>query len=240
MTTRRQLVPFAALSASYFAHIGFFNPYLPLWLKELGLSILAISVLVSVQAATRLFAPYGWGWLLKLAAELERLATIAPETAPWRDALRPLAEAFADRFLAYLPRAAFATRAGVHSNSAFALLLALDWCEALLATGDVGPAAAAIDELGRFTADSDRLRAWHTCFAGQLTVFTAPQALQKSQPSLRITVVLPHSLASLPWVEHAHVHQRRLGDGADPSLAVALVASWICALSMSDRASVRV
>ena len=63
MTSRRQLAPFAALSASYFAHIGFFNPYLPLWLQELGLSILSISVLVSVQAATRLFAPYGWGWL---------------------------------------------------------------------------------------------------------------------------------------------------------------------------------
>lgn len=63
MTSRRQLLPFAALSASYFAHIGFFNPYLPLWLKDMGLSILAISVLVSVQAATRLFAPYGWGWL---------------------------------------------------------------------------------------------------------------------------------------------------------------------------------
>ena len=61
--SRRQLVPFAALSASYFAHIGFFNPYLPLWLKELGFSILAISLLVSVQAATRLFAPYGWGAL---------------------------------------------------------------------------------------------------------------------------------------------------------------------------------
>jgi len=27
---RRALLPFAALSASYFAHIGFFNPYLPL------------------------------------------------------------------------------------------------------------------------------------------------------------------------------------------------------------------
>ncbi len=63
MTSRRQLLPFAALSASYFAHVGFFNPYLPLWLKDLGLSIFAISVLVSVQAATRLFAPYGWGWL---------------------------------------------------------------------------------------------------------------------------------------------------------------------------------
>ena len=73
MTTRRQLVPFAALSASYFAHIGFFNPYLPLWLQEIGLSILAISVLVSVQAATRLLAPYGWGWLSDRTGERIRL-----------------------------------------------------------------------------------------------------------------------------------------------------------------------
>jgi AAA ATPase domain/SnoaL-like domain len=55
--------------------------------------------------------------------------------------------------------------------------LALDWCEALLAAGDVAPAAAAIDELGRFTGADDRLSAWHTCFAGQLTVLTDPQAL---------------------------------------------------------------
>ncbi len=60
---RRQLLPFAALSATYFAHIGFFNPYLPLWLKDLGYSILAISLLTAVQSATRLVAPYGWGWL---------------------------------------------------------------------------------------------------------------------------------------------------------------------------------
>ena len=61
--TRRALLPFAALSASYFAHIGFFNPYLPLWLKDLGLGLVAISLLTSVQAATRLFAPYIWGWV---------------------------------------------------------------------------------------------------------------------------------------------------------------------------------
>jgi MFS transporter, PPP family, 3-phenylpropionic acid transporter len=61
--TRGQLLPFAALSASYFAHLGFFSPYLSLWLKEIGLGIAAISVLASLQAATRLFAPYGWGWL---------------------------------------------------------------------------------------------------------------------------------------------------------------------------------
>jgi class 3 adenylate cyclase/ketosteroid isomerase-like protein len=56
--------------------------------------------------------------------------------------------------------------------------LALDWCEALLSAGDVGPAAAAIAELGRFTEGSERLRAWRTCFASQLTVLTAPQELQ--------------------------------------------------------------
>lgn len=59
----RQLLPFAALSASYFAHLGFFSPYLSLWLKDLGLSIAVISMLASMQAATRIFAPYGWGWL---------------------------------------------------------------------------------------------------------------------------------------------------------------------------------
>lgn len=71
--TRRQLLPFAALSASYFAHIGFFNPYLPLWLKDLGFSILAISLLTSLQAATRLFAPYGWGVLSDHSGERVKL-----------------------------------------------------------------------------------------------------------------------------------------------------------------------
>jgi PPP family 3-phenylpropionic acid transporter len=91
MTSRRQLAPFAALSASYFAHIGFFNPYLPLWLQELGLSILAISVLVSVQAATRLFAPYGWGWLSDRTGERIQLmrysacAALLASTGLWWD-----------------------------------------------------------------------------------------------------------------------------------------------------------
>lgn len=57
------LVPYAAFSASYFTHVGFFNPYLTLWLKDIGLSLLAISVLTSIQAASRLYAPYGWGLL---------------------------------------------------------------------------------------------------------------------------------------------------------------------------------
>ena len=59
----RQLVPFAALSASYFAHIGFFNPYLSLWLKDLGLAVWLIGLMLSAQSLTRTFAPYVWGWL---------------------------------------------------------------------------------------------------------------------------------------------------------------------------------
>lgn len=67
------LWPFAALSASYFAHLGFFSPYLALWLKDLGLSIAVISVLASLQSATRLFAPYGWGWLSDTTGERVKL-----------------------------------------------------------------------------------------------------------------------------------------------------------------------
>ena len=79
--TRKALLPFAALSASYFAHIGFFNPYLPLWLKDLGLSLVAISVLTSVQASTRLFAPYVWGWLSDHTGERVRLMRIGAAVA---------------------------------------------------------------------------------------------------------------------------------------------------------------
>ena len=67
------LVPFAALSASYFAHIGFFNPYLSLWLKHLGLPLAAISLLVAVQPLTRVFAPYAWGVLSDRTGERVRL-----------------------------------------------------------------------------------------------------------------------------------------------------------------------
>ncbi len=70
---RRHLFSFAALSASYFAHVGFFNPYLPLWLKDLGLGIFAISLLTSIQGVTRLFAPYAWGALSDHTGERVKL-----------------------------------------------------------------------------------------------------------------------------------------------------------------------
>ena len=78
---RQHLLPFAALSASYFAHIGFFNPYLPLWLQELGFSLIAISLLSSVQAATRLFAPYAWGHLSDRTGESVKLLRLGATVA---------------------------------------------------------------------------------------------------------------------------------------------------------------
>ncbi|GAB3770441.1 major facilitator superfamily domain-containing protein 6 [Ramlibacter monticola] len=77
----RQLVPFAALSASYFAHIGFFNPYLPLWLKAQGLPITVISLLASVQSLTRVFAPYAWGALSDRTGERVKLLRLSATIA---------------------------------------------------------------------------------------------------------------------------------------------------------------
>jgi PPP family 3-phenylpropionic acid transporter len=53
---------FAALSFTYFAAIGLFNPYAPLWFQSLGLSTLAIGAIASLQSWTRVFAPYAWSW----------------------------------------------------------------------------------------------------------------------------------------------------------------------------------
>lgn len=69
--------------------------------------------------------PYGWAWLLMLAAELAQHDD--HEGRRWSVALTPLADAFAQRFLTYLPKATYPTRTGVHSNTAFALALASDY-----------------------------------------------------------------------------------------------------------------
>jgi PPP family 3-phenylpropionic acid transporter len=54
---------FSAVWFCYFGAIGLYNPYAPLWFKELGYSTLAIGGIASAQSWTRVIAPYGWGWL---------------------------------------------------------------------------------------------------------------------------------------------------------------------------------
>ena len=71
--------------------------------------------------------PYGWAWLLMLAAELERHET--DEGRRWAGTLRPLAQVFAGRFKAFLPMADYPVRTGTHYNTAFALRLTLDYAD---------------------------------------------------------------------------------------------------------------
>jgi hypothetical protein len=86
--------------------------------------------------------PYGWGWLLKLQAEL------LAHDAPWAGRLQPLADAFAERFRRFLPLAAYPIRTGVHSSTAFAVALAADY------------ARAARDD-GLLAGLEAKARAWH-------------------------------------------------------------------------------
>ena len=79
--------------------------------------------------------PYGWAWLLKLAGALHDLAVDDARFVGWRDRLQPLADVFVARVEAFLPRAAYPSRAGTHANSAFALLLMLDYAAS---TGHAG------------------------------------------------------------------------------------------------------
>lgn len=69
--------------------------------------------------------PYGWAWLLALAA-----ACVEPhpddEIAAWGRALRPAADVVAGLILTWLPSASGPVRDGTHGNTAFAFGLVLD------------------------------------------------------------------------------------------------------------------
>lgn len=89
------------------------------------------------QPAARGFErPYGWAWALALEAELLRHEST--EGRRWAAALAPLAKEFVRRFEAYLPLATYPVRAGAHSNTAFALLLARDHAVAARNSGFAG------------------------------------------------------------------------------------------------------
>jgi PPP family 3-phenylpropionic acid transporter len=76
----RPELPFFAFCTvwfTYFAAIGMFNPYAPLWFKDLGFSTLAIGAISSLQSWTRILAPYAWGWLGDHSGQRARLIRLA-------------------------------------------------------------------------------------------------------------------------------------------------------------------
>src|SRR5690606_13131937 len=71
--------------------------------------------------------PYGWGWLLALQAEL---GLHTGDLAAAAQTHRPLADAFAQRFHAFLPISDYPVRTGDHTSTAFASRLCADLAEA--------------------------------------------------------------------------------------------------------------
>ncbi len=96
--------------------------------------------------------PYGWAWLLELAAELTRFGEEG-----WAAALAPLAELIAGRFRAFLPLATYPVRSGAHFNSAFAIRLTADYA---VAAADQALAAELNDAARRWYGVDADCPAW--------------------------------------------------------------------------------
>ena len=68
---------------------------------------------------------YGWTWLLKLADELRDWND--PDGKKWSKNLEPLANAIVNNYLNFLPKQTYPIRTGVHPNTAFGIIFALDY-----------------------------------------------------------------------------------------------------------------
>lgn len=72
---------------------------------------------------------YGWAWLLKLDEELATWDNA--DARKWHAALQPLTQEIIKLWKAYLPKQTYPNRTGVHPNTAFAMVFALDWARAV-------------------------------------------------------------------------------------------------------------
>jgi hypothetical protein len=90
--------------------------------------------------------PYGLAWLLMLGLELREM------NSPLAGVLAPLEQSVADRFSSWLPKLSHPVRSGEHSQTAFALGLALDWARA----AENKPFAALIESSARRFYLNDR------------------------------------------------------------------------------------
>jgi hypothetical protein len=68
---------------------------------------------------------YGWAWLLKLDQELSTWED--PLAREFSSALRPLSDKIVELWKDYLNKMTYPNRTGVHPNTAFGLVFALDW-----------------------------------------------------------------------------------------------------------------
>ncbi|OIR12204.1 hypothetical protein GALL_64560 [mine drainage metagenome] len=71
---------------------------------------------------------YGWAWVLKLQQELNNWNDA--DAVKWRNALEPLSDTIINIWMRFLPKQTYPNRTGVHPNTAFGLVFALDYARA--------------------------------------------------------------------------------------------------------------
>ena len=76
-----------------------------------------------LQAHPGFERPYGWAWLMQLQGELAAASAVEPAAAGWSAALEPAIELLRSRWIDFLALSRFPQRAGIHTNSAFAMTL---------------------------------------------------------------------------------------------------------------------
>ncbi len=100
--------------------------------------------------------PYGWAWLLQLAAELHTWDDA--DSRRWAAHLQPLADLLAARYLAFFPKQTYPVRTGVHSSTAFGFALALDYARAV---GHADLEALIVERsVAYYAGDRDAPAAW--------------------------------------------------------------------------------
>jgi hypothetical protein len=122
--------------------------------------------------------PYGWAWVLELQAEALRLAPASADAKRWSEALAPFARYFAGRMSEFLEVAAYPIRMGMHANTAFACVLALDYARA----ADDRGLAVAIESAARkwYLEDRDAPLAYEPSLADFLSPALVEAQLMKS------------------------------------------------------------
>lgn len=144
--------------------------------------------------------PYGWAWLLMLAAELARHHT--EEGRRWSATLAPLATIFAERFKAFLPLADYPVRVGTHYNTAFALRLTLDYADVF----DPELAAACRAAAARWHAEDRDCQAWE------------PSQDEFLSPTLMEAALMRRALPPADFAAWFRAFLPRLGEGQPATL----------------------
>ena len=144
--------------------------------------------------------PYGWAWLLELQAETLRLANGRDDARRWVKALDPFAQYLASRLREFLSLAAYPIRNGMHSSTAFACILALDYAR----VANDAVLAADIDSAARkwYFADRDAPIAYEPSLADFLSpTLTEAQLMREVLPDEEflpwLARFLPHGLGPL-------------------------------------------